>query len=161
MANISFYGSHNATLVVENEGKILCVIEVERFSNSKNCGIAQYKPARHIITTLDQVLNFIEKEYGISEYETCFYASTDCIVEDFDRKYILMETNRRINAKNYKHVNHHYSHASSVFYQSPYKKALVFSFDGGGDDGEFNVYLATRGEDFIRLAQFKNPVKND
>ncbi|MFN9902003.1 MAG: carbamoyltransferase N-terminal domain-containing protein, partial [bacterium] len=53
------------------------------------------------------------------------------------------------------------SHASSVFYQSPYKKALVFSFDGGGDDGEFNVYLATRGEDFIRLAQFKNPVKND
>lgn len=161
MANISFYGSHNATLVVENEGKILCVIEVERFSNSKNCGIAQYKPARHIITTLDQVLNFIEREYGISEYETCFYASTDCIVEDFDRKYILMETNRRINAKNYKHVHHHYSHASSVFYQSPYKKALVFSFDGGGDDGEFNVYLGTRGEDLIRLAQFKNPVKND
>ena len=161
MANISFYGSHNATLVVEKDREILCVIEVERFSNSKNCGIAQYKPARHIITTLDQILNFIENEYGIKEFENCLFANTDCIVEDFDRKHILMQTYNRIKAKNYKHVSHHHSHASGVFYQSPYKKALIFSFDGGGDDGEFNVYLGTRGEDLIRLAQFKNEMKND
>lgn len=161
MANISFYGSHNATLVVEKDKEILCVIEVERFSNSKNCGIAQYKPARHIITTLDQILKFIENEYGIKEFENCFFANTDCIVEDFDRKYMLMQTYNRVKAKNYISVPHHYSHASGVFYQSPYKKALIFSFDGGGDDGEFNVYLGTRGEDLIRLAQFKNEMKND
>jgi carbamoyltransferase len=161
MVNISFYGSHNATLVVEKDKEILCVIEVERFSNSKNCGIAQYKPARHIITTLDQILKFIENEYGIKEFENCFFANTDCIVEDFDRKYMLMQTYNRIKAKNYISVPHHHSHASGVFYQSPYKKALIFSFDGGGDDGEFNVYLGTRGEDLVRLAQFKNEMKND
>ena len=31
MANISFYGSHNAAVVVEDQGKIVTVIEVERF----------------------------------------------------------------------------------------------------------------------------------
>jgi len=38
MANISFYGSHNAAVVVENNGKIVVVIEIERFLNSKNAG---------------------------------------------------------------------------------------------------------------------------
>ncbi len=42
MANISFYGSHNSTVVVEDNSKILCVIEVERFLKVKNAGYAQY-----------------------------------------------------------------------------------------------------------------------
>jgi hypothetical protein len=36
MANISFYGSHNAAYVVEEDGKILLVLEVERYLNFKN-----------------------------------------------------------------------------------------------------------------------------
>lgn len=36
MANISFYGSHNASVVVENQGEIIVVIEVERFLSQKN-----------------------------------------------------------------------------------------------------------------------------
>jgi hypothetical protein len=42
MANLSFYGSHNATYVVEDKGEILLVLEVERFLNYKNSGMAQY-----------------------------------------------------------------------------------------------------------------------
>ena len=42
MANISFYGSHNAAVVVEDQGKIVTVIEVERFLTQKNAGYAQY-----------------------------------------------------------------------------------------------------------------------
>jgi len=38
MANISFHGSHNGALVVEDKGEILCVIEVERFINQKTIG---------------------------------------------------------------------------------------------------------------------------
>ena len=36
MANISFYGSHNGSLIIEDKGEILCVIEIERFLNAKN-----------------------------------------------------------------------------------------------------------------------------
>jgi hypothetical protein len=42
MANISFYGSHNGAVVVEDNGKILEVIELERFLNKKNAGYSQY-----------------------------------------------------------------------------------------------------------------------
>ena len=35
---------------------------------------------------------------------------------------------------------HHKSHAANTFYQSNFKDALVFSFDGGGDDGWFLGY---------------------
>ena len=42
MPNIAFYGSHNSAYVIEDEGKILAVLEVERFLNLKNSGMAQY-----------------------------------------------------------------------------------------------------------------------
>jgi carbamoyltransferase len=161
MATISYYGSHNAAIVVENEGKILCVLEVERFTNYKNCGIAQYKPAVHVLMTLEECLKFIQKEYGIYEYDVCYFASTDVTVEDFERVHILFRTEFLIPAKEYIHVSHHLSHAYNVFYQSPHKEALVFSFDGGGDDGEFNVYHAKRGEEIKELARFLNPIKNN
>jgi cytoskeletal protein CcmA (bactofilin family) len=34
MANISFYGSHNSSITIEKDGKILEVIEIERFFSS-------------------------------------------------------------------------------------------------------------------------------
>jgi len=43
MANIAFYGSHNAAYVVEENNEILLVLELERFLNYKNSGLAQYK----------------------------------------------------------------------------------------------------------------------
>ena len=42
MANIAFYGSHNAAIAVEQNGKVLTVIEVERFLSQKNAGYSQY-----------------------------------------------------------------------------------------------------------------------
>jgi carbamoyltransferase len=157
MANISFHGSHNGGLVIEENGEILCVIEVERFLNYKNVGLSQYKVPRYIMITLQEILKWVEKEYGITEFENCYFSSTDFIGETFDGTHTAFQTTELIKAKNYIHGLHHESHAYGVFYQSPYKEAIVFSFDGGGDDGEFNVYRAERGKDIERLAQLKNP----
>jgi carbamoyltransferase len=157
MANISYHGSHNGALVIEENGEILCVIEVERFLNYKNVGLTQYKVPRYIMISLEEILKWIEKEYGITEFENCYFSSTDFIGENFEGVHRAFQTVHKIKAKNYIHGWHHESHAYGVFYQSPYKEALVFSFDGGGDDGEFNIYLAKRGEDLERLAQLKNP----
>ena len=38
MANIAFYGSHNAAVAVEENGELITVIEVERFLSEKNAG---------------------------------------------------------------------------------------------------------------------------
>ena len=47
MANIAYYGSHNAAFAIEQDGKIISVIEVERFLGYKNSGLAQYKCPKH------------------------------------------------------------------------------------------------------------------
>ena len=160
MANISYHGSHNGGLVLEENGEILCVIEFERFLNYKNVGMAQYKTPKYIMISLEEILNWIEKEYGITEFENCYWSSTDFVGEDFDRTYKFFKSELLINAKNYIHGDHHESHAAGVFYQSPYKESIIFSFDGGGDDGEFNIYHGIRGQELTRLAQLLNPTYN-
>lgn len=160
MANISYHGSHNGGLVIENNGEILCVIEFERFINYKNVGMCQYKMPRYIMICLEQVLDWVKKEYGIEEFENCYFSSTDFIGESFDKIHEMFHTQYMIKAKNYIHGTHHESHAAGCFYQSPYKEAIIFSFDGGGDDGEFNIYHAVRGQEMTRLAQLLNPVYN-
>ena len=44
------------------------------------------------------------------------------------------------------HVNHHEAHAFEAFYTSPFQKALVVTVDGSGNDGNFNLFLAKRGD---------------
>jgi carbamoyltransferase len=161
MANISFHGSHNGAIVIEQNKEILCVIEIERFLNYKNVGIAQYKTPRYIMIVVEEILRWVEKEYGIKEFDNCYFSSTDFIGENFEGIHRIFQTNQLIKAKNYIHGSHHESHTYGVFYQSPYQEALIFSFDGGGDDGEFNVYHAKRGDEIKRLEQVKNPIMGD
>jgi carbamoyltransferase len=161
MANISYYGAHNASLVVENNGEILCVIEIERFANDKNIGIAQYKPAVHPFATLEGALKWIETEYGLKEFETCFYGASEIAIGDEESGgTIIIQTQQKIPAKKYVRVTHHLSHAYGTFYQSPYNEALVISCDGGGDDGKFMIFHAIKNEKMEQIAYFINPIIN-
>lgn len=41
-------------------------------------------------------------------------------------------------------VDHHLAHAAAAFYQSPYERSLLISYDGGGNDGTFRTFLGCR-----------------
>ena len=139
--NISIHGSHNGGVVVEKNGDILVLVEFERFFNIKNMGITQYKTHRHPTNMIILTLDWIKRKYGVSQFENCFFSCADFTaqvgVSDFRYKSIYLTD--YIDAKNYIHVTHHDAHANGGFYQSPFQESLLFSFDGGGDDGEFNV----------------------
>ena len=137
MANISFYGSHNSSIVVEDKGKIIVVIEVERFLNVKNAGYGQYLTSDTRFYLIKEILKYIETEYGLKEFDNCYYSNTDTIEGPEKVNY-----EQFITAKNYVNVLHHLSHAACALYQSDYKNALIVSFDGGGSDGFFNIYVA-------------------
>ena len=156
MYNISFYGSHNAAYVVEKDGEIKLVLEVERFLNYKNSGMAQYAcpNTRNLLFFSKLIPEFIMNELGIDEFENCYFLNCDVILNSHHR------LERDINAKNYIECLHHRSHAAGVFYQSPYKEALIFSFDGGGNDGKFNVYIADRENSVTLLESVINPILN-
>ena len=42
-------------------------------------------------------------------------------------------------------MDHHHAHALGALWESPFDRALVLSYDGGGNDGSFFVYLGDRG----------------
>lgn len=140
MANISFTGSHNSTFVVEDQGKILLVLETERFLGYKNSGLTQYKVPQNPVFVFEQIINYIKKTTGIEFFDNCFSIG-DNYVHINGTPYPI---HNLIAAKNYVVGQHHYNHATSVFYQSPYKESIIVSFDGGGNDGTFNVYHGKR-----------------
>ena len=156
MANISFYGSHNAAYVVEQDGKILIVLEVERFLNYKNSGMAQYKCAKvpDLVFLSKFIPQYLEKTFNIKEFDKCYCLNTDVIYNG------VHELAYGINAKEFIGGFHHEAHAAGTFYQSPYEEALVFSFDGGGNDGKFNIYKADRENSVQLLEAVNNPVFN-
>ena len=138
MANIAFYGSHNAAVAVEQNGKVLTVIEIERFLNTKNAGYGQYLISYTRPKLINYILDYIYRTYGIKTYDTCYYQNTDTIEGSKGK----VHYEKLIPAKNYVDCLHHYSHAASGFYQTDYNEALIISFDGGGNDGYFNIYHA-------------------
>ena len=156
MANIAFYGSHNSAFAIEDKGEIVAILEVERFSSYKNSGMAQYKTPKDPHIVMEFFMKWIEKEFGISEFDNCIAGCS--LMFAFGK---LHDLTKIINAKNTTYIRHHATHANGVFYQSPFQRALIFSFDGGGDDGKFNVYTADRENGPKLKKAIINPRKNN
>jgi carbamoyltransferase len=157
MANIGYYGSHNAALAVEKDGKVVCVVEIERYIGYKNAGVAQYKVPKHkgyndLKGLIRDAVDLIKREHNIDKFENCIAINTDLVIDNQ-----LLHTPHAIKADNYYDYHHHQAHAAGTFYQSPYKEAIVFSFDGGGDDGKFNIYHCLRGKEPALLERLANP----
>lgn len=157
MANIAFYGSHNAAYVVEDGGEIKLVLEVERLLNYKNSGMAQYMCPKvpDLLFLSEYIPNFIKSKLGIDKFDTCYYMNTDVIMD-----HIPYHLENPIKADKYVEMKHHQSHAAGCFYQSDYQEALCISFDGGGNDGKFNIYHCKRGSSPELLQQVLNPTYN-
>lgn len=149
MANIAFYGSHNAAIAVEENGQLITVIEVERFLSKKNAGYGQYSIAYSRQFLIQQILDFIRCEYGITEYDTCYHLNSDTLEHK-----TIVHYEKLIPAKNYIDSWHHLSHAACGFYQTNFKEALIISFDGGGNDGYFNIYHAKNRKTITLLKKY-------
>lgn len=151
MANIAIYGSHNGAVAVEQDGNYH-VIEFERFFNVKNIGLAQYKPLKYRDEALYSILQYLEKELNFyPPFENLLHINTECVHDDITYSYKDL-----IPAKNVYEGWHHHAHASGSFYQSNFNKAIIFSFDGGGNDGFFNIFTATR-ENGVEYLDKTNP----
>ena len=157
MINIAVYGSHNASYAIEKDGAILVVLEVERFLNAKNIGLAQYLAphSNQILFLANYIPQFLMKIFGIEEFDVCYHQNCECVMDEK-----MYDLSKYIPAKSYVRGLHHEAHAAGCFYQSPYQEALIFSFDGGGNDGMFNVYTATRDDGVKLLEKVVNPIFN-
>jgi carbamoyltransferase len=121
------------------------IFELERFTKERYFAIDFETPI--YTETLSEVIK--------DKAEKCIKKIADCITEEYGKEYLTItefSCDQRLwnrdNIYNYiielikkyfiivpktiTSVDHHLSHAQSAFYQSPYKEAIVFSYDAGG-----------------------------
>ena len=138
MKNISFYFQHGASISVECDGNYY-IFELERITRKRyfsllSCSIGE------MISLLNKVLNILEKKYNVkNDFDTCILPGHTLSTQK-KISLITQEIKKIVNAKKTVILDHHLSHASCSAYQSPYRKGIVVSFDGAGNDGYFNIY---------------------
>jgi carbamoyltransferase len=142
MFNLGIHGSHNATLALSYEDEILEVVELERFISHKNAALYFYENPPHPISFVREISEYFKRKYNFDRYDLIIINSVP--EERFPWKDIFGDTD-------IEYCDHHVAHTCCAFYQSPYSEALVVSFDGGSDEGFFNVYTIKRGEDPVRI----------
>jgi len=145
MYNLAIYSGHNASLTLARDEKILEVLEVERYTNIKNGGLLWYLQAHEPLNVIKDILNYFKQKYGAEEYEhlICNQDDTRTFINYLGTKGKFLSF---FNAKKLIEVFHQYGHASGAFYQSDLQDAIIITYDGGGNDGCFNFYTATREE---------------
>jgi predicted NodU family carbamoyl transferase len=139
------------------------VVEAERWLNEKNSGITTYLPTTNPQIVFDEICDYLLKKAGRKS------------VDVYISGYMTNDVTPKFKYDKLVNVNHHESHAATAFYQSPFEKSLVVSYDGGGDGAFFNIYTADRingiklikkanndlGFPYMILADYMDDIKRD
>jgi|TARA_R100001443_G_scaffold60309_2_gene70680 carbamoyltransferase len=132
---VSIFGGHDANISFYDAKKDkYYVIEIERLVKKRYFRLHVDNSADEQFEILKQCQAIAEANWGIeNDYENVLVCSDGFVNVDLNT---VFNTQSMVTV-----ARHHQTHAASAFYQSPFKEALILSYDGGGDDGHFNVYI--------------------
>ena len=124
--------SHDTTVAVIKDGKILSIYEEEKLTGIKSCYNVYALPTISLKT--------LENEHGIT-LENCDYvALTNFYVRDFVKKNVSI-----IGDKIFQ-VSHHISHTLGAYFTSGMEgKVISFSHDGKGNRSRGKILLCDNG----------------
>ena len=151
----AFYHDSAAALIID--GKIISAVQEERFSRKKHDARYPFNAVKFVLNHSNLKLNqidyivFFEKPFlkferlletylafapkGLASFSM---AMPIWLREKLFQKQFLFEKLKQ-NDKNFNDINkiyfseHHYSHAASAFYPSPFKDAIILTLDGVGE----------------------------
>ena len=127
-ANVSFYHA--------KENKYY-QIEVERLVKKRYFRVHEDNDHLYQRTILEKCRDIASEEWGIENDYECVLISSDGYIQP------PATLSQVFNTENVRTVaRHHQTHAAAVHYMSPFDRSLIISYDGGGDDGHFNIYFA-------------------
>ena len=134
-ANISFYHA---------EKDKYYTIEIERLVQKRYFRLHVDNSPEYQNDILEQCQRIAEERWRIEiDYENVLVCS-DGIIQIDPKDVFKTEKVSTV-------ARHHETHAAAAFHMSPFKEALIVSYDGGGDDGHFNIYSGNR--DGIKLLE--------
>lgn len=138
--NVGIFGSHNSAIAISRFGEVLEVVELERWLGIKNAAFYYQFPVENPNEVTRDIYEYFKEKYGAYLYDNCIHNSCEDNIKEFP-------------AENYEHMPHHVAHVNNAIYQSPAKKSLNISFDGGSDEGHFNIYICENGN-IKKIKQF-------
>lgn len=147
LPSIALHVHHNASVAVYHNEEIVSVIEIERFVNLKNASQDFFEPIHSKDFILKEIYEYLKFEFGFTKYDKFIMGHGYPEVPEKNR--LIIPANEYIVDE-----SHHPSHAYGSFSQSDFKKALIISFDGGSNDGFFNLYIGEKGKDLTPVTNF-------
>ncbi len=136
---VSIFAGHDANISFYNaETNKYHTIEVERLVQKRYFRLHEDNSPDYQFGILEECRDIAEREWGIKNDYECVLISSDGYVQTDPRQIFNTESVKTI-------ASHHQTHAASIFYRSPFSQALIVSYDGGGDDGHFNIYSGNYG----------------
>ena len=141
---VGAYLGHNSSMTVAVDGVVLEVVEFERMTNIKNCGSIAQMSVQNPLTLISLVKLYFMEKYNIKHFDLVLLNHLD--MRTLREKFFSSDADilRFFNAMRYELVHHQHGHMACAFYQSDLKYAKGVSFDGGGSDGNFNVFECDR-----------------
>ncbi len=144
---ISAFFSHDSSICIRDTNGNYRIFEFERLLKERFVKINNKNNLKEILIELK---NIIIKEHDIHSFDICYHLGLS------EREKIIMTEVWDIS--DFYETKHHLSHAACSYYQSPFERCLVISYDGGGYDGDpgnerigyFNIYIVDDGV-FVKL----------
>ena len=114
---------HDANFCTLKDGSIINHNEIERFTRIKHDGCFSPGFTERLNKTLTDS-NVFDEEYNHISYVFCRNRTITS----------YLDTSKLKGNPQIHYIGHHTSHASSVYYNSNFDNALIFSIDGGGEE---------------------------
>ena len=147
---------HDSNFALVEDGKIKEIMEAERYFRQKRYKLsAQHLEAGKFPSTFQYTdiedlrlfLKFVVEKWG-RNFDAIALQNQGRKDEFENFKIVLKEAN--ITYKDICHIDHHLSHASLSYFTSPFKEALILSYDGIGNDGK-TVFFEAKGNEITYL----------
>ncbi len=166
---------HDSAAVLINDGEIISAVQEERFTRIKHDNNFPFMSIRYILKENDLNINeidhivfyekpFLKFERLLETYVAfapfgfkSFSKAMPLWIKDklFQKnkiiKYLnsLSKENTNWDAK-IKFTEHHFSHASSAFFASPFEKAIILTMDGVGEWATTSIAIGEKNKIYIK-----------
>jgi carbamoyltransferase len=153
---LSVFLGHNASMTISKDGEILEVLEFERLTNVKNGGCLAQVGVKDPKTIMTLIKDYLMGRFGVKHFDLLLLNQID--LSFLRKQHFTTDTEllKFFNAERYELVNHQHGHMACAFYQSSYENIRGCSFDGGGNDGNFNIFDCSRENGVRQIAQIPN-----
>ena len=153
---------HDTSFSLVSDGKVLGVTEAERWFRQKRYKLhaLSLQAGRKAsgfqyvdVAELESFLGVVAKAWG-TRYDALAVQNQGRGEEYRNLQTLLKRAGFTFDAAY--QINHHLSHAALAFYTSPFEEAVVFSYDGEGNDGQTIVFQAgSGGLEYVERSRLK------